>query len=259
MLVNRWNLPYGDISNWSSILNKFIAMAATLVVLGFSGAVGYGIYKVYYSHPGRFSSETSTEGLQRIVEGNTLTSYEHPAAHITFPPEYEYLGAHRFILYGTVEAEQYMFASSHPDGSTRSLINVQFETILPEVDGAYDYSAAPRAIRIGPLEFNVDADPVRRHWLVYNGLPGTDGERYHSFMDERGFAKPKDYIWSRFAYVPEDSPRNEMLILHNEDLTSMGLTAPSLRPGGENAERWEDLLEAHLEALTQSITIEAIE
>lgn len=240
-------------------MNKWISTAATLVVLGGAGAAGYGIYKVYYSHPGRFSSEVSTEGLKRTVDGNTLISYAHPAARITFPPEYEYLGAHRFTLYGTVEAEQYMFAASHPDGSTRSLINVQFEAILPEVEGTYDYSAAPRRIRIGPLEFDVDADPARRHWLVPNGLPGTDGERHSSFADKRGFPTPKDYIWSRFAYVPQEAPRHEMLILQSEDLTSMGLTASSLRPGGVNAERWESLLDAHLEMLKQSITVEALE
>ncbi len=240
-------------------MKRWISLATTFVLLGVCSAAGFGIYKVYYSHPGRFSSEASTENLKRTVEGNTLTSYGYPAARITFPPEYEYLGAHRFILYGTVETEQYMFAASHPDGSTRSLINVQFEAILPEVEGAYDYSAAPREIRIGPLEFDVDVEPARRHWLVRNGLPGTDGERHHSFAAERGFPKPKDYIWARFAYVPEDAPRREMLILQSEDLTSMGLTAPSLRPGGANAERWEDLLGAHLEKLKHSITVEALE
>ncbi|WP_323771595.1 hypothetical protein [Antarctobacter sp.] len=240
-------------------MKKWILTATTLLVLGVAGAVGYAVYKIYYSHPGRFSSEVSTEGLKRTVEGNTLTSHAHPSARITFPPEYEYLGAHRFILYGTVEAEQYMFASSHPDGSTRSLINVQFEEILPEIEGAYDYSAAPRAIRIGPLEFHVDADPVRRHWLVPNGLPGTDGERYRTFMDNQGFPLPKDYIWTRFAYVPGDAPRHEMLILQVEDLTSTGLTAPALRQGGANAGDWEDLLDAHLGKIEQGITIEALE
>ncbi|GEM_PF-1950770 len=240
-------------------MNKWILRAATLVVLGVSGAVGYAVYKIYYNHPGRFSSEVSTEGLKRTVEGNTLTSYDHPSARITLPPEYEYLGAHRFILYGTTETEQYMFASSHPDGSTRSLITVQFEAILPEIEGAYNYSTAPRAIRIGPLEFYVDADPARRHWLVPNGLPGTDSERYRTFTYERGFPLPKDYIWSRFAYVPEDAPRHEMLILQVEDLASLGLTAPALRQGGANAEAWEDLLDTHLLKLEQSITIEALE
>lgn len=259
-LVTRSALPHGDISlSWSRIVKKWILMAAALIVLGVAGAVGYAVYKIYYSHPGRFSSEVSTQGLKRTVEGNTLTSYQHPSARITFPPEYEYLGAQRFILYGTVEAEQYLFASSHPDGSTRSLINVQFETILPEIEGTYDYSTAPRAIRIGPLEFYVDADPVRRHWLVPNGLPGTDSERYYTFADERGFPVPKDYIWSRFAYVPEDTPRHEMLILQLEDLASMGLTAPALRQGGAKAGDWENLLDAHLLKLEQGITIEALD
>ncbi|WP_323769887.1 hypothetical protein [Antarctobacter sp.] len=239
-------------------MKKWILMSTTLFVFGIAGAVGYAIYKIKYSHPGRFSSEVSMEGLKRTVEGNTLTSYEHPSARITFPPEYEYLGAQRFILYGTVEAEQYLFASSHPDGSTRSLINVQFEAILPDIEGSYDYSAAPRAIRIGPLEFHVDANPARRHWLVPNGLPGTDSERYYSFASEQGFPVPKDYIWSRFAYVPKDAPRQEMLILHVEDLTSMGLTAPALRQGGADAEDWEGLRNAQLLKLEQGITIEAL-
>lgn len=259
-LVIRSALRRGDISSsWSRIVKKWILTAATLVILGVAGAAGYTVYKIYYSHPGRFSSELSIEGLKRTVAGNTLTSFENPSARITFPPEYEYLGAHRFILYGTVEAEQYMFASSHPDGSTRSLINVQFEAILPEIDGAYDYSAAPRAIRIGPLEFHVDADPARRHWLVPNGLPGTDAERHYTFVDERGFPVPKDYIWSRLAYVPEDAPRHEMLILQIEDLAPTGLTAPALRLGGANARDWQDLLDAHLLKLEQGIKIEALQ
>lgn len=240
-------------------MKKWISTIASLFVLGATGAAGYGIYKIYYSHPGRFSSEVSTEGLKRAVEGNTLVSFEFPAARITFPPDYDYLGGQRFILYGTVEAEQYIFAAAHADGTTRSLINVQFETILPDVEGSYDYSAAPRKMEIGPLKFDVDADPTRRHWLVRNGLPGTDGERYYSFAHERGFPKPKDYIWSRFAYVPKHATRHEMLILHAEDLTAMGLTAASLREGGAHADRREPLLDTHLENLKQSITVEALQ
>lgn len=234
-------------------------VAAALVVLGVAGSVSYAIYKIYYSHPGRFSSEVSTQGLRRSVEGTTLTSYEYPAARITLPPEYQYLGAQRFILYGTVEAEQYVFASSHPDGSTQSLINVQFEAMLPEVEGAYDYSEAPRTARIGPLEFYVDANPSSRHWLVPNGLPGTDSGRYYAFADDQGFPIPRDYIWTRLAYVPKDAPRHEMLILQVEDLAPTGLTASALRQGGANAEVWEDQLDAHLSRLEQGITIEALE
>lgn len=258
-MVTSFTVPDGEIlMSRGRIVKKWILISTALFALGISGTVGYAIYKINYSHPGRFTSEASMEGLKRTVDGNTLTSYEHPSARITFPPEYEYLGAHRFILYGTVEAEQYIFAASHPDGSTRSLINVQFESILPEIEGAYDYSAAPRAIRIGPLDFYVDADPARRHWLVPNGLPGTDSGRYYSFANERGFPVPKDYIWSRFAYVPEDAPRQEMLILQAEDLTPMGLTAPALRQGGTNADDWEGLRDAQLLKLEQGITIVAL-
>ncbi|MCJ7874864.1 hypothetical protein [Phaeobacter sp. J2-8] len=168
-------------------------------------------------------------------------------------------GRKDFILYGTVEAEQYLFVSAHSDGATRSIINVQFEAILPEVAGAYDYSAAPRATHIGPLEFHVDANPVRRHWLVPNGLPGTNSERYYSFADDHGFPIPKDYIWSRFAYVPKDAPRQEMLILQVEDLAPKGLTAAALRQGGAHAEDWAGLRDAHLQQLEQGITIEALD
>ncbi|MBT0956403.1 hypothetical protein IV417_03315 [Alphaproteobacteria bacterium KMM 3653] len=259
MRATGFSNPNADIaSKRSGQVRKYIKITAALLGLGLAATAGYALYKIHYSHPGRFSSEVTTEGLKRIVEGTTLTSQEHPAARITFPPEYRYLGAQRFILYGTVEAEQYFFASAHPDGSTKSLINVQFEAILPEIKGTYDYSAAPRAVTIGPLDFFVDADPVRRHWLVPNGLPGTDSERYYSFTDEHGFPLPKNYIWSRFAYVPKDAPRQEMLILQAEDLAPKGLTASALRQGGANAKEWEGLLNAHLEVLEQAITIEPL-
>ena len=70
---------------------------------------------------------------------------------------------------------------------------------------------------------------------------------------------PKDYIWSRLAYVPEDAPRHEMLILQIEDLAPTGLTAPALRLGGANARDWQDLLDAHLLKLEQGIKIEALQ
>lgn len=229
-----------------------------LSIISFSlvlGVSGYAIWKIYYSHPGRFSSPITTEGLIRTVDGNTLISPEYPAARITFPPEYEYLGAHKFVLFGVADTEQYMFAARHEDGSTKSLITVQFESLVPEVDGAYDYSSAPRSRSLGILDFYVDANPTRRHWLVPNGLPGTDGERKNKYMKDRGYPKPKDYIWTRFAYVPPENTRKEMLIIQVEDLSKLGLTAPSLRDDGSHAGEWDDLLEEHLETLQSSFSI----
>lgn len=245
----------GLVLNFKSRVSAVIFVLLLCIV----GSFGYGIYKVYYSHPGRFSSEVTTEGLTREVVGNTLISRAHPAAQITIPDEYMYLGAQRFVLFGTVQAEQYMFASAHPDGSTKALINLQFETILPDIKGHYDYSSAPRKRRIGLLDFDVDADPALRHWLVRNGLPGTDGEKFNSFVEAKGFPIPKHYIWTRFAYVPKDAPRNEMLILQSEDLSPFDRTAPSLRSGGALEDDWNGLIEAHIDRLQQQVLITLLE
>lgn len=236
-------------------MKRFLIVLSIITLVFVAGGSAYAIWKIYYSHPGRFSSPITTEGLIRTVEGNTLISPEFPTAKITFPPEYEYLGAHKFILFGVADTEQYMFAARHEDGSTKSLLTVQFESLVPEVDGAYDYSAAPRTRSLGVLDFYVDAHPTRRHWLVPNGLPGTDGERKSKFMKDQGYPKPKDYIWTRFAYVPPENTRKEMLIIQTEDLSKLGLTAPGLRDGGSYGDQWDDIVEEHLETLQSSISI----
>ncbi len=235
----------------------WIALVMAINIIG--GTIAYGVYQIYYSHPGYLTTPSEFDGLSRQVRDNTLISPADPAASITFAPEYTYLGAQKFILYGTSATEQYMFAVAHPDGATKSLVTVQFETLLPEVEGRYDYSGASRSLNIGPLDFWVDTRPVQRHWLLPNGRPGTDGERYRSFMASKGFPLPKDFIWTRLAYVPSDDDRKEMLILHVEDLGPTGFSGPDLRAGGDHAEEWNGIATANLDRLRGAISVGMVE
>lgn len=230
-----------------------------LVLMVIVGLVCYAVYDLYYSHRGKHTTAPVQEGLTRTVTGTTLTSLQYPSAAITFPSHFEYLGAHKFVLYGVANTEQYMFASSHENGQTKSMIVVQFESLLPDINGAYDYSSSPANIDEGGLTFWVDQHPSTRHWLVPNGRPGTDGYLHRSFMDDKGYPLPKYYIWTRLAYVPETHPREEMLIIYMEDLSPRGIVSADLKHGGKHAGRWSEIALENLKEIQSNIEIKQLD
>lgn len=219
-------------------------------------AIGYGVYELYFNHRGKYTTDPVTEGLTRVVDGNTLISGQYPSAKITFPAEYEYLGAHKFVLYGVADTEQYLFASAHENGLTKSLIVVQFESLLPHIKGTYDYSNAPNSIDLGGLNFWVDSHASTRHWLVPNGLPGTDGYLHRTFMADKGYPLPKYYSWMRLAYVPEENPREEMLIIYMEDLSSLNIESKDLRPGGAYEHKWPGIFADRLDFVETNFEVQ---
>lgn len=235
---------------------KRSTLVIVLVVLtAIVGIASYAVYDLYYSHRGKHTTPPEREGLTRTVTGTTLTSHQFPSASITFPSHFEYLGAHKFVLYGVADTEQYMFATAHENGQTKAMIVVQFESLLPHINGSYDYSSSPTNIDFDGLTFWVDQHPSTRHWLVPNGRPGTDGYLHRSFMGDRGYPLPKYYIWTRLAYVPDTHPREEMLIIYMEDISSTGIISADLKPDGKHADLWEQMAMQNLKEIQESIVL----
>lgn len=233
-------------------MKRIILVGFILAVLG---AAGFSFHS-YQNYRGRLTTPSVYTDLARSVEGNTLLSLEAPPIDLTFDPDFDYVGGHKFVLYGVADVEQHMFVTTHPDGSTKTLVCVQYETLLPEIPGSYDYSGAEYAVELGGLSFMADARPVLRHPISPNGWPGTDGYRFRNFMSERGYKLPKDRVWSRLAYVPVSNSRQELLIVYVEDLAPTGFTSNQLQPGGEYADQWPELVRRHFATIEQNILVE---
>ena len=225
------------------------------MLLAMVGAGGFAFHS-YHNYRGRLTTPSEYTGLARSVEANTLISLEAHPIDLTFGPEFEYVGGQKFVLYEVADVEQHMFVATHPDGSTKTLICVQYETLLPEIQGGYDYSGAEYQLELDGVTFNADARPVRRHPISPSGWPGTDGYRFRSFMAKRGYKLPLHRVWSRLAYVPESDPRQEMLIVYVDDLAPTGFTSEQLREEGGFADQWPEIARAHFAKIKTDVTVE---
>lgn len=211
---------------------------------------------LFLTHRTQKTTTPTTEGLSRTVAGNVLTSPADPAVRLTIDEAFEYLGGHRFELYGAAAAEQHFFATRHPDGATRSFIWLQFEAILPHNRASYDYSAARLRTELAGLEFFTDVEPGQTWPILRHGFPGTDRYLALKFAADRGFPVPSDHAYARLVHIPDEERRTELLIIFMEDLGAQGLSADALEPGGASVDRWPAIESALLDRIRSVIEIE---
>ena len=123
---------------------------------------------------------------------------------------YRYLGGQRFILQNTADAEQHVFADVDSAGLIRRMYWIQFEEMLPDRSGTYDYSPDSLMTVAGlPLRVNV-------------GLHGTSPQRnsdraaVYRLLERAGFTPPLPATRVRLIYLPDEKKRAELMVIYIE-------------------------------------------
>lgn len=229
-----------------------IVIIAVLVIV--AGVAAWGGYN-WSTDPGRKTTAPVTEGLAGTFIDGALHYPSDPAAKISFTPDFEYVGGHKFVLQGAANVEQHFFVATYPDGRLKSTIWLQFEEVRPGVDWQYDYSSSPLRTKIGEFDFFTDTLAGSRHPLVEYGLPGGDGYPARKYIGDRGYRLPKNFAYARQVHLPTEDRRKELIVIVMDDLAPTGFTARDLKPGGVHEVEWPAISEELLAKIERVMTM----
>ena len=200
---------------------------------------------------GCISLAAQTNGPERKVQGNVITSERDPSVRIQLPESVQYVGADRWVLYGFADCELHAFVSADRQKNVYRLYWVQFESYLPtrpELHHTYD---SPRHANIGGMDFYVDT------WVRPNNAeidPGSDREHIEALIRAKGYKMPAGMMYVRFVHLLEQK-RKELMIIYGEDVASTGLTVAQLREGGAAYSRWPAIEKDLIERAKKEIAI----
>ena len=189
---------------------------------------------------------------EREVEGNVITSERDPHVRIHLPNSAQYVGAHRWVLYGMADCELHAFVGVDPQKNVQRLYWVQFEGYLPtrpELKHKYD---SPRHANIGGMDFYVDT------WVRAKDAetrPGSDVEHIVALIRAKSYHMPDGMMYVRLVHLLDEQKRKELMIIYGEDVAQSGLTAAELQPGGKAHERWPTIAKGLLERAGKSVGI----
>jgi hypothetical protein len=155
------------------------------------------------------------------VSGQVLPAGVGAIKELRFGKEFRYAGGHRFVLKRIADAEQHFFVVPRKPGTVRRLYWIQFEKLLPGMGESYDYSS-DATVTIGGL-------PFRRNTRRWDVPPEPDSDRaaMYAFLEKQGYRIPDGALRIRFVHVPENDPRQELMIVYAEAPESSEASPPS--------------------------------
>ena len=198
------------------------------------------------------SLPAQTNGPERKVEGNVITSQHDPNAQIELPNSVEYVGADRWVLYDIADCELHAFVEADGQKNVQRLYWVQFEGYVPtkpELKHKYD---SPRHATMGGLDFYVDAWVRRKDAETQKG---SDREHIEALIRRKGYKMPEGMMDVRLVHLLDEQKRKELMVIYGEDVSHTGFTATDLREGGRAFSRWPVIENALIERAKSKITI----
>lgn len=187
---------------------------------------------------------------ERAIRNTTVSSQHDPPVHIGVPDDATYVGADRWILYGTADAELHLFVEADADKTIRRFWWIQFEAVVPEKpDSKYTYSGA--TADLDGLSFFLRA---RFGPTAETGRPGSDAEHMRKLLLDRGYMAPAEMMNVRFVHVPDEMKRKELMIIYAEAMPD-GLTSAQLIKDGKITEAWAPIEKDLIERARKSITL----
>jgi hypothetical protein len=188
----------------------------------------------------------------RKIDGQTLSSSNVPKATLKFDKAFKYVGTQSFVLYDVANAEQHFFVDADKDKRVKRLYWIQFEGYLPSNTHTYKYQSN-KVVKIGHLDFFADA--YARNTKATPSRAGSDGTRAQEFLRSKGFTIGDEVIFQRLVHMTDKTNRNELMIIYLEDLSTLGMTAAELAPGGAKAASWQKVSDALLERAIKSLKV----
>lgn len=195
-------------------------------------------------------------------DGERLRSSAYPEANFFAAESFTYLGNFVFVLRDTSIVDRHIWAES-TDGRVDSLLIVQFERFLPDIDATFSFSVPPEDQQSGgdykfsPEEISFgDASYVHNTWAFNqddNAAANPDAESAATlaFLADRGLTLDPEVIMSRAVRVASDDARSELILFYIEPLATRGADLASFDPDGAMTDEYEQLSDAvtvrHLE------------
>jgi hypothetical protein len=187
----------------------------------------------------------------RTVSGTTVTSGHDPAIRISLPPNAVYVGAVRWPLLKVADAELHAFVEADASGLVKRFYWIQFEALLPEVKGKYDYSEdMPGTLGNYPILIAPDIDPGPNR-----STPGRDGHAFRAMLADKGYRLPPWFMDVRFIHLPTADHRKELMIIYGEAMDETVTAMAAARGKGAESFSWKDLSGAVIQRAKERITL----
>jgi len=178
-----------------------------------------------------------TSKPDRIVRNHTIVSEHDPHVIITIPKQALYVGANRWILSDNSDCELHVFVEADSNKVIQRLYWIQFEGFVPSrPELKHNYTDPVQQIQ--GIDFHVKS---RFGGMDEWDEPGSDSEHVHKMLESAGFIAPKGMMYVRFVHLLDPQMRKELMVIHAENLDSMGIALKDLMPGGKSADRWPQL------------------
>ena len=198
------------------------------------------------------SLPAQTNGPERKVEGNVITSLHDPNVGIELPKSVQYVGADRWVLYDIADCELHAFVEADGQKNVQRLYWVQFEGYVPtkpELKHTYD---SPRHATMGGLDFYVDTWVRRKDAETQKG---SDREHIEALIRAKGYKMPEGMMDVRLVHLLDEQKRKELMVIYGEDVSHTGFTATDLSERGRAFSRWPVIENALIERAKSKITI----
>jgi hypothetical protein len=160
-------------------------------------------------------THSQVEPQTRRVKGQTLTSNSRPSIRIRFGKAFKYVGSQRFILYDRAQVEQQFFVDADKQQHLKRMYMVQFESYLPDIIGAYNYTTT-KTINLAGQTYIVDAEVVRDVPAAVKQDSQSDVARAASFLERKGFRLGEAIVFQRFVRLIDETKRSEFILLYVE-------------------------------------------
>ena len=193
-----------------------------------------------------------TNGPERKVEGNVITSLHDPNVGIELPKSVQYVGADRWVLYDIADCELHAFVEADGQKNVQRLYWVQFEGYVPtkpELKHKYD---SPRHATMGGLDFYVDTWVRRKDAETQKG---SDREHIEALIGAKGYKMPEGMMDVRLVHLLDEQKRKELMVIYGEDVSQTGFTVTDLSERGRAFSRWPAIENALIERAKSKITI----
>jgi len=175
-------------------------------------------------------AQSAADNRTRRVKDQTLTSTSLPAIRVKFDKAFKYVGSQQFILYDRTQVEQHFFIDADRQQRLKRMYMVQFESYLPNISGAYNYTVT-KLLNLAGQSYIVDAEIVPNVPAAIKQDAQSDVARAASFLEGKGYRIGEGIVFQRFVRLVDEAKRSEFILLYVEDLSGAGIDAAEKEKG----------------------------